>query len=195
MIIRNPSQLPSENCDAADASEERISTYTDIDGDEYIFTQAEIQEYNQQVLLEYEENVPMTPYEKRALRKWVASGHNPLEHPGSRYVCLIGVDPPPDFLSVYRMDRELKQAIKGMTKAERIAYLKDYMGYEDEPEEVRILRKTRDITPPFAREYIHKLERKDFYTRDFLSRNGYLMMNELDKYVKDHLDEPLPFEW
>ena len=137
----------------------------------------------------------MTPYEKRALRKWVASGHNPLEHPGSRYICLAGAYPPPDFLSVYRMDRELKQAMTGMTKAERTAYLKDYTGYEDEPEEVQQLRKLKDITPPFARDYIHRLERKDFYTRDFLAHNGYPGLAELNKYVEDHLDEPLPFEW
>lgn len=190
-----PSENFSRDNKITETSGERLYTYTDIDGEEYTYTQEEIQEYNRQVLQEYEERVSMTPYEKRALRKWVASGHNPLEHPGSRYICLAGAYPPPDFLSVYRMDRELKQAMKGMTKAERTAYLQDYTGYEEEPEEVQELRKLKDITPPFARDYIHRLERKDFYTREFLSHNSYPRLAELNKYVEEHLDEPLPFEW
>ncbi|MCD8104313.1 MAG: hypothetical protein LUF35_04760 [Lachnospiraceae bacterium] len=90
-----------------------------IDGREYTFTPDEIQEMYQEQLEEFESKTQMTPAEKRALRKWVASGHSINDNPGSRYVCLGGIYPPPDFLSVYRMDRELKQALKGKTKEEK----------------------------------------------------------------------------
>ena len=43
----------------------------------------------------------MTPYEKRLLRNWVASGHSVHENAGSKYICLAGGSPPFDFLDVY----------------------------------------------------------------------------------------------
>ena len=67
----------------------------------------------------------MTPAEKRALRKWVASGHSAAESPGSKYICDIGMD----FLDVYRADHEIAAAIRGMTRAEKTAYIKEYTGY------------------------------------------------------------------
>ena len=39
-----------------------------------------------------------------------------------------------DFLDVYRMDREIRQEMKGMNKAQREAYLKDLMGWADSAE-------------------------------------------------------------
>ncbi len=60
-------------------------------------------------------------------------GHNPRENPGSRYLCMTGSEPM-DFLDVYRMDKEIKEEMKGMTKAQREAYLKELMGWTDEDE-------------------------------------------------------------
>jgi hypothetical protein len=77
----------------------------------------------------YEQTVPMTPAEKRALRKWVAAGNSVSEDPGSRYVCSDGCYPPMDFLAVYRLDKELDKALKGKSKTEKEHYLKDYLGY------------------------------------------------------------------
>ena len=39
-----------------------------------------------------------------------------------------------DFLDVYRMGKEIKEEMKGMTKAQREAYLKALMGWTDEDE-------------------------------------------------------------
>lgn len=74
----------------------------------------------------------MTPAEKRALRKWVASGHSAAESPGSKYICDIGMD----FLDVYRADHEIAAAIRGMTRAEKTAYIKEYTGYVDRKRQV-----------------------------------------------------------
>ena len=40
------------------------------------------------VIHKYESEVQMTPYEKRAVRKWVIDGHSPYENPGSIYKIL-----------------------------------------------------------------------------------------------------------
>ena len=95
-----------------------------------IFTHDQFHDF----LARYEAEVPMTPYEKRALRKWVTSGHSPYENTGSKYLC-ISSDAPYDFLDIYRMDRELEKETKGMTDAEKKAYLMEYMGWTDESDQ------------------------------------------------------------
>lgn len=104
----------------------------EADPEGYIFTPDDIAYYNAMELDRYEKEVPMSPYEKRLLRKWVMSGHSPRENPGSRYICLTGSEPY-DFLDVYRMDRDIRRDIKGMTDAEQEAYLKEYTGWRDDP--------------------------------------------------------------
>ncbi len=105
------------------------------DPEGYQFTEADYAYTNAMELKRYEEEVSMTYYEKTLLRKWVIAGHNPRENPGSKYLCMTGSEPM-DFLDVYRMDREIKQEMKGMNKAQRETYLKDLMGWTDpdEPE-------------------------------------------------------------
>ncbi len=100
------------------------------DPEGYQFTEADYAYTNAMELKRYEEEVPMTYYEKTLLRKWVIAGHNPRENPGSKYLCMTGSEPM-DFLDVYRMDREIKQEMKGMNKAQRETYLKDLMGWTD----------------------------------------------------------------
>ena len=56
------------------------------DPERYTFTEDDIMYWNLRELKNYEFDVPMTPAEKRALRKWVASGHSVHEPRGSRYV-------------------------------------------------------------------------------------------------------------
>ena len=102
------------------------------DPEGYVFTPEDIAYDNAMELERYEFEVPMTPYEKRLLRKWVISGHNPREMPPSRYLCLTGSEPY-DFLDVYRMDREIRKAIRGLNKVEKEAYIKDYMGWTNDP--------------------------------------------------------------
>lgn len=104
------------------------------DPEGYVFTPEDIAYYNAMELERYELEVPMTPYERKLLRQWVISGHNPSENPGSRYLCLTGSEPY-DFLTVHRMDKEIRQDMKGMSKDEQKAYLMDYMGWTDDPVE------------------------------------------------------------
>ena len=69
-------------------------------------------------------------YERKLLRDWVRSGHSVYETVESRY--LTGPsEPPMDYLDAYRLDKELKDAMKGMTITERTSYLKAWMGWDD----------------------------------------------------------------
>ena len=107
------------------------SFYADPEG--YVFTPEDIAYYNAMELERYEQEVPMTYYEKKLLRKWVISGHSPREMPPSRYLCLTGSEPY-DFLDVHRIDKEIRKAMKGMNKDQQKAYLMEYMGWtDDEP--------------------------------------------------------------
>ena len=101
------------------------------DPEGYVFTPDDIAYSNAMELERYEQEVPMTYYEKTLLRKWVISGHSPYENPGSRYLCLTGSEPY-DFLTVHRMDKEIRRVMKGMSKAEQKAYLMEYMGWTDD---------------------------------------------------------------
>ena len=79
----------------------------------------------------YEQEVPMTYYEKTLLRKWVMSGHSPREMPPSRYLCLTGSEPY-DFLDIHRMDKKIRRDMKGMNKDGQKAYLMECMGWTDD---------------------------------------------------------------
>ncbi len=105
------------------------SFYADPEG--YAFTPDDIAYYNAMELERYEQEVPMTNYEKMLLRKWVLAGHNPREMPPSRYLCLTGSEPY-DFLDVHRMDKEIRKNMRGMNKEQQRAYLIEYMGWTDE---------------------------------------------------------------
>ena len=167
--------------------------YTAYDDEDITFTANEIQQLNMRELADYEEKVPMTPAEKRILRKWVASGHSVKEHPASRYVSLYGAWPPPDFLTVYRMDKEIQRGLKGKTKAEQVSYLKRYTGYEEAAGEEEAERIAREQTPDLIKARIRKLERELFYIWLFLSQEG--LCEEAHDFVADHKNEPIPFEF
>ncbi len=168
----------------------------EADPEHYVFTQDDIAYSNAIELEKYEQVTPMTPYEKRALRRWVASGHSVMETPPSRYACIHCCDPPPAFLDVYREDKKLDAATKGMTKAEKIAYLKEYIGYTDEPEEERIRREENELlhkrTPEAARKVIQKLQREIFYLYMFVVEQG--LAPEADEFLEERMDTPAPFE-
>ena len=153
--------------------------YADPEG--YEFTEEDNRYFNAMELERYEATVPMTPAEKRALRKWVAAGNSIFESPGSKYVCSEGCSPPMGFLDVYRLDRELDQALKGKSKSEKEAYLKEYFGYQ-EPEEK--LQQTE--------EQFHKLQRESYYLWMFISAQG--LWEEAHDFLEETMDEPMLFE-
>ena len=159
--------------------------------DDHLFTKEEIQLLNKRTLEEYEAKHPMTPAEKRALRKWVASGHSVYEHPESRYICLYGAYPPRDYLDVYRMDREIMQDLRGKSRAERERYLKEYIGYSDSPGETPESIAWKHLPEPI-KERIRKLEREAFYLTLFVAQEG--LWTKSQEFLNDNMDNPIPFE-
>ena len=168
----------------------------EADPEHYEFTADDTAYFNAMELEKYELETPMTPSEKRAVRRWVASGHSVMDAPPSKYPCIHAHYPPPCFLDVYRTDKELDAAMKGMTSEEKTAYLKEYVGFQDEPEERRQQREENQRihaqTSEKAKEKIRLLQRKLFYIWMFLSQEG--LEEDAGEYVKNHMDEPLPFE-
>ena len=168
----------------------------EADPERYVFTKDDIAYSNAMELEKYEQETPMTPYEKRALRRWVASGHSVMEAPPSRYACIHCCYPPPSFLDVYREDKQLDAATRGMTKSEKASYLKEYVGCPEESEEERAQREANqhlhEQTPEAAREVIRTLQRKIFYLSTFLAEQG--LSSEAEDYLSDHMDTPALFE-
>lgn len=151
------------------------------DPEKYEFSEEDNRFFNAFELERYEQTVPMTSSEKRALRKWVAAGNSVSENPGSRYICSQGCEPPMDFLAVYRLDRELDRALKDKSKSEKEHILKEYFGYQS-PEE-----KLRDTEDQF-----HKLQRESYYLWMFISAQG--LWEEAREFLEDNMDEPMLFE-
>lgn len=168
----------------------------EADPERYVFTKDDIAYSNAMELEKYEQETPMTPYEKRALRRWVASGHSVMEAPPSRYACIHCCYPPPSFLDVYREDKQLDAATRGMTKSEKASYLKEYVGFPEESAEERAQREANqhlhEQTPEAAREVIRTLQRKIFYLSTFLAEQG--LSSEAEDYLSDHMDTPALFE-
>ena len=167
---------------------EYINRYYD---DDHFLTEEEIQLHYTKELKEYEAKHPMTPAEKRALRKWVSSGHSVYENPGSHYIYLCGAYPPRDFLDVYRMDREIKQELRGKSMAEREQYLKEYTGYSDPPEETPESITLKHLPEPI-KDRIRKMEREAFDLSMFIAQKG--LWTESQEFLNDNMDNPIPFE-
>lgn len=168
----------------------------EADPERYVFTKDDVAYSNAMELEKYEQETSMTPYEKRALRRWVASGHSVMEAPPSRYACIHCCYPPPSFLDVYREDKQLDAATRGMTKSEKASYLKEYVGFPEESAEERAQREANqhlhEQTPEAAREVIRTLQRKIFYLSTFLAEQG--LSSEAEDYLSDHMDTPALFE-
>lgn len=151
------------------------------------------QERLQEELKEYEENRRLTPGEKRALRKWVASGHSVQERPDSKYICSHCLPPEYDFIDVYRMDKEIDADTKGMRPKEKEAYLKEYFGcYEPDEEEIR-WKEARKNTPPLVRDGYISLSREAFWLWEYICTEG--LHEEAAEFLREHKNEETPFEW
>lgn len=174
-----------------------MARYYDIDYDafnadpeHYQFSEEEIRALNVRELEDYEFKVSMSPAEKRALRKWVSDGHSVYESPGSKFVCDNRMM---DFLDVYRMDHEIAAAIRGKSKAEKIAYIKEYTGYVDPtPEELERLDAIKN-TPVYVQKKYEMLSRKLFLLWDFLEKEG--LRHKAEDYLEKHKDDELPTDF
>ena len=134
---------------------------------------------------------PMTPYEHRLVRKWVKEGNSVYGCTQSRYYGESAY--PMEFLEVYRSDRAIDKELQGKTPQEREAYLKDLLGYQEEPAEEKELREAKAKTPEPVNAHIRKLERELFHTWAFIMEEG--LYSEASEYVNEHKDEETPFEW
>ena len=134
---------------------------------------------------------PMTPYERRLVRKWVKEGNSVYGCTQSRYYGESAY--PMEFLEVYRSDRAINKELQGKTAQEREAYLKDLLGYQEEPAEEKELREAKDATPGPVNAHIRKLERELFHIWAFIIEEG--LCSEAMEYVNEHRDEESPFEW
>lgn len=141
---------------------------------------------------EYIDKNKLTPYERRLLRSWVRDGHSVNETVESRY--LPGpAYPPMDFITAYRRDRELREDMKGMPRAEKKAYLSKAIGNQKHLNGYD----TREQKLRRATEHIHNLEHEMFCIYDYLDQLGdQWMLDEIDEYVRTHRDNVrLPIEW
>ena len=121
---------------------------------------------------------PMTPYERRLVREWVKDGNSVYGCTQSRYYGESAY--PMEFLEVYRSDRAIDKELQGKTPQEREAYLKDLLGYQEEPAEEKELRKAKAATPEPVNAHI-RIEKG--------------LCSEAMEYVNEHKNEESPFEW
>lgn len=134
---------------------------------------------------------PMTPYERRLVRKWVKEGNSVYGCTQSRYYGESSY--PMEFLEVYRSDRAIDKELQGKAPQEREAYLKDLLGFQEEPAEEKELREAKAATPEPVNAHIRKLERELFHIWAFITGEG--LYSEAMEYVNEHKDEETPFEW
>ena len=133
----------------------------------------------------------MTPYERRLVREWVKEGNSVYGCTQSRYYGESAY--PMEFLEVYRSDRAIDKELQGKTAQEREAYLKDLLGYQEEPAEEKELRKAKAATPEPVNAHIRKLERELFHIWAFIIEKG--LCSEAMEYVNEHKNEESPFGW
>lgn len=134
---------------------------------------------------------PMTPYERRLVREWVKEGNSVYGCTQSRYYGESAY--PMEFLEVYRSDRAIDKELQGKTPQEREAYLKDLLGYQEEPAEEKELRKAKAATPEPVNAHIRKLEWELFHIWAFIIEKG--LCSEAMEYVNEHKNEESPFGW
>lgn len=134
---------------------------------------------------------PMTPYERRLVRKWVKEGNSVYGCTQSTYYGESAY--PMEFLEVYRLDRAIDKELQGKTPQERETYLKDLLGYQEETAEEKELREAKDATPGPVNAHIRKLERELFHIWAFIIEEG--LCSEAMEYVNEHRDEESPFKW
>ena len=149
------------------------------------------QEYLWDEYQDYIAQKPMTPYERRLVRKWVKNGNSVYGCMQSKYYGESAY--PMEFLEIYRMDRAIDRDLQGKTPKEREAYLKELLGYKEEPAEEKQLREARAKTPEPVVGHIRKLERELFHLWAFAMEEG--LYPEAKEYVEEHREEETLFEW
>lgn len=141
---------------------------------------------------EYTEEYRLSDHERRLLRDWVRSGHSVYETVESMY--LPGPSyPPMDFIDAYRLDRSIRDDMRGMTKAEKDAYLKSCMGWEEPSPEQISLDEAKRNTPKLVEDRVRRLERELFNLWSFVWQEG--LGAEAREFVDERKEDEIPFEW
>lgn len=136
-----------------------------------------------QELKEYEKITPMTERERAILREWVKAGNS--VHENGSLVCHEG-GCPADFLDVYREEEEIRRALSSRTYEEGSRYLLEEYGID------------RDRKPEPAPTYEELKKKASRLYRTCMLYWEVLIANDLREeayeYVRDHIDEELPFD-
>lgn len=133
---------------------------------------------------EYEKTTPMTDDERAVLREWVKDGHSVHEN-GAMAVYEGGR--PMDFLDVYRHDEEIRKALASMSYEEGSRYLLEEHGIDRDG--------IMTPKPPTYEELMKKANRLyrtcSLYWEVLVAND---LRDEAYEYVREHIDEELPFE-
>ena len=141
---------------------------------------------------EYTAENTVSKYERRLLRDWVRSGHSVYEAVESMY--LPGpAYPPMDFIDAYRLDRSIRDDMRGMTSSEKEAYLKSCMGWDDPSPEEFALYEAKKNTPEIARDHVRKCERELFNLWCFVWQEG--LGDDARAFIDEHKDDAILTEW
>lgn len=146
-------------------------------------TDKERKSFLKQELKEYEKVTPMTEKERAILREWVKAGNS--VHENASLVCHEGGSPA-DFLDVYREEEEIRRALASRTYEEGSRYLLEKYGID------------RDWKPEPAPTYEELRKKASRLYRTCMLYWEVLIANDLREkayeYVRDHIDEDLPFD-
>ena len=138
-----------------------------------------------QELKEYEKVTPMTDEEKTVLHEWVRCGNSVHENAS---MAVYEGGRPLDFLDVYREEMKISRALESMSYEEGSKYLLEEYGIDRDG--------VMESTPPTYDELkkeANRLNRTCLLYWDFLVSKG--LSEEAEEYVRDHIDEELPFEF
>ncbi len=118
----------------------------------YEFLYDSRQDYLWDEYQDYIAQKPMTSCERRLVRNWVKEGNSVYGCTQSRYYGESAY--PMEFREVYRSDRAIDKDLQGKTPQEREAYLKDLLGYQEEPAGEKEMREAKARTPEVVNAHI-----------------------------------------
>lgn len=122
-------------------------------------------EYRRRVNREFFERTQMTEEERKAVKAWIKRGHC-IEDPAYSPYLPPFIEPPWNYLDVYRLEKEIDQDTAGMSLAEKGRYLRWYWDYGQQdswsPEQPQSMEEAEEVIRELSREiccvmyYVHQ---------------------------------------